>query len=59
MYSFLDCGISENGIAKVQCEKCGNDYFVSFSCNHCLTPPVPFTFLDNRNPPSIGSRICP
>ena len=32
VYSFLDCGIPENGMARVRCEECGHDFFVAYSC---------------------------
>ncbi|MBF0275771.1 MAG: transposase zinc-binding domain-containing protein, partial [Nitrospinae bacterium] len=32
VYSFLDCGIPENGVARIRCGDCGNDYFIAFSC---------------------------
>ena len=32
IYSFLDCGIPENGMARVRCKECGYDFFVAFSC---------------------------
>ena len=32
IYSFLDCGIPENGVARIRCDICGHDFFVAFSC---------------------------
>ncbi len=32
IYAFLECGIPENGVARVRCNDCGDDFFVSFSC---------------------------
>ena len=32
LYSFLDCGIPENGMARVRCDECGHDFFVAYSC---------------------------
>ncbi len=32
IYAFLDCGIPENGVARVWCPDCGDDYFVAYSC---------------------------
>ncbi len=32
VYSFLECGIPENGMARVRCEECGHDFFVAYSC---------------------------
>ena len=32
IYRFLDCGIPENGVARVHFDDCGHDYFVAFSC---------------------------
>jgi ribosomal protein S27E len=29
---YLDCGIMENGFARVRCPDCGHDFFVAFSC---------------------------
>jgi len=29
---YLDCGIMENGFARVRCPACGHDFFVAFSC---------------------------
>jgi hypothetical protein len=29
---FLDCGNPLNGLARVQCDQCGDDFFVPFSC---------------------------
>ena len=26
IYSFLECGIPENGMARVRCEECGHDF---------------------------------
>jgi len=30
--AFLECGIPENGVARVRCSGCGHDFFVAFSC---------------------------
>ena len=32
VYSFLECGIPENGMARVRCEECGHNFFVAYSC---------------------------
>ncbi len=32
LYSFLECGIPENDMARVLCEECGHDFFVAYSC---------------------------
>ncbi len=32
IYSFLECGIPENGMARVRCDECGHDFFVAYSC---------------------------
>ncbi len=32
IYAFLDCGIPENGVARVRCDDCGHDFFVAFLC---------------------------
>ena len=32
IFAFLDCGIPENGLARVRCEECGHDFFVAYSC---------------------------
>ena len=32
VFSFLECGIPENGVARVRCAGCGHDFFVAFSC---------------------------
>ncbi|MCP4295281.1 MAG: IS91 family transposase, partial [Proteobacteria bacterium] len=32
IYRFLDCGLPENGVARIHCDDCGPDYFVAFSC---------------------------
>ena len=29
---YLECGIFENGTARVYCYECGHDFFVAFSC---------------------------
>ena len=29
---YLDCGIMENGFARIRCPDCGYDFFVAFSC---------------------------
>ena len=36
VYSFLDCGITENGMARVRCDECGHDFFVAYSCRFKL-----------------------
>ena len=38
IYAFLDCGIPENGVARVFCDGCGRDYFVAFSCRTFRSP---------------------
>lgn len=38
IYAFLDCGIPENGVARVRCE-CGTDLFVAFSCKKRVVCP--------------------
>ncbi len=30
--TFLDCGLPENGFARVRCPECGGEFFVAFSC---------------------------
>ncbi len=32
VFSFLEFGIPENGVASVRCAACGHDFFVVFSC---------------------------
>ena len=32
VFAFLECGIPENGVARVRCPGCGHDFFVAFSC---------------------------
>jgi hypothetical protein len=32
IYRFLDCGILQNGFARVKCEDCGHEYLLAFSC---------------------------
>ena len=39
IYGFLECGIPENGVARVRCDSCGYDYFVAFSCRARITCP--------------------
>ncbi len=39
IYAFLECGIPENGVARVQCNDCGEDFFVSFSCRQRVVCP--------------------
>lgn len=39
IYAYLDCGIPEHGVARVVCEKCGSNYFVSFSCRKRIVCP--------------------
>ena len=29
VFSFLECGIPENGVARVRCASCGHDFFVA------------------------------
>ena len=31
VFSFLECGIPENGVARVRCAGCGHDFFVAFA----------------------------
>jgi len=38
-FAFLECGIPENGIARVRCSGCGHDFFVAFSCRTCVVCP--------------------
>ncbi len=38
IYAYLDCGIPENGVARVRCE-CGEDFFVAFSCKKRMICP--------------------
>ncbi|MCP4298356.1 MAG: hypothetical protein GY786_22445 [Proteobacteria bacterium] len=39
MYRFLDCGLPENEVARIQCDDCVHDYFVAFSCRyHVICP---------------------
>ena len=38
IYAYLDCGIPENGVARVRCE-CGEDFFVAFSCKKRMVCP--------------------
>ncbi len=38
IYAYLDCGIPENGVARVRCE-CGSDLFVAFSCKKRMICP--------------------
>ncbi len=39
IYAFLECGIPKNGIARVGCNDCGDDFFVSFSCRQRVVCP--------------------
>ncbi len=39
IYAFLECGIPENGVARVRCNDCGDDFFVSFSCRQRVVCP--------------------
>lgn len=39
IYAFLDCGIPENGVARVRCNDCGDDFFVAFSCRQRVVCP--------------------
>lgn len=39
IYGFLECGIPENGIARVRCNDCGDDFFVAFSCRQRVVCP--------------------
>lgn len=39
IYAFLECGIPENGIARIRCNDCGDDFFVSFSCRQRVVCP--------------------
>ena len=32
IYRYLDCGILHNGFARMQCEDCGHEYLLAFSC---------------------------
>ena len=38
IYAYLECGIPENGVARVRCE-CGEDIFVAFSCKERMVCP--------------------
>ena len=38
IYAYLDCGIPENGVARMRCE-CGEDFFVAFSCKKRMICP--------------------
>ena len=38
IYAYLDCGIPENGVARVRCE-CGTDFFMAFSCKKRIICP--------------------
>ena len=33
IYRYLDCGILNNGFARVSCGDCGHEYLLAFSCN--------------------------
>ncbi|MCP4294523.1 MAG: hypothetical protein GY786_02835 [Proteobacteria bacterium] len=45
IYRFLDCGLPENGVARIHCDDCGHDYFVAFSCYpSCSTKRSPNPF---------------
>ena len=39
VFAFLECGIPENGVARVRCSGCGHDFFVAFSCRTCVVCP--------------------
>jgi DNA-directed RNA polymerase subunit RPC12/RpoP len=32
IYRYLDCGVLENGFARVRCDDCGHEYLMAFSC---------------------------
>jgi len=32
IYRYLDCGVLENGFARVRCDDCGHEYLLAFSC---------------------------
>jgi Zn finger protein HypA/HybF involved in hydrogenase expression len=32
IYRYLDCGILQNGFARVKCKDCGHEYLLAFSC---------------------------
>jgi hypothetical protein len=32
IYRYLDCGILQNGFARVKCADCGHEYLLAFSC---------------------------
>jgi len=32
IYRYLDCGILQNGFARVKCSDCGHEYLLAFSC---------------------------
>ena len=39
VFAFLECGIPENGVARVRCSGCGHDFFVAFSCRSRVVCP--------------------
>ena len=39
IYAYLDCGIPEQGVARVVCAKCGENFFVCFSCRKRIICP--------------------
>ena len=54
IYAFLDCGIPENGVARVFCDGCGHDYFVAFSCRQRGARPS----CSTKRSILFGEKIC-
>jgi hypothetical protein len=32
IYRYLDCGVLENGFARLRCDDCGHEYLLAYSC---------------------------
>ncbi len=45
---YLDCGLPENGFARVRCDACKNEYLVAFSCKQLWF--LSFLFHQARHP---------
>ncbi|HBE02596.1 MAG: hypothetical protein A2096_07025 [Spirochaetes bacterium GWF1_41_5] len=35
---YLQCGILKHGFFRIHCPKCGNEYFLAFSCKSRICP---------------------
>jgi len=54
IYALLDCGIPENGVARVFCNGCGHDHFVTFSCRMRVACPS----CSSKRSIRFGEKTC-